>query len=74
MYLVYVVTLDLRRFGAFYELLVREDEPEVLDWDHIMRRVRSVTETIWVLRRKYDSKDQLSKYSVYVVTLDGTPT
>ena len=56
---------NLRRFGAFDEPLVREDE--VPDWDRIRRRARSVTETIWVLRRKYDSKDQLSKYKARCV-------
>ena len=54
---------NLVQFRAFQ--LVREDE--VPDWDYIRRRAPSVTETLWVLRRKYNSKGEISKYKARCV-------
>ena len=57
---------NLKRFGAYEEC----PESSVPGWSWVTRVARAVTECIWVLRRKRDSKNEISKYKARCVFND----
>jgi hypothetical protein len=57
---------NLKHFGAFEEW----PESSVPGWSWVTKVARLVTECIWVLRRKRDSKNEISKYKARCVFND----
>ena len=57
---------NLKRFKAFKEV----PESSVPDWDQVRRRAPSVTETLWVLRRKRGAENQITRYKARCVYND----